>query len=431
MRKNVLNVLAAAVVLSCVSAFADLQNVTVGGQVRIRGNWYSMDNRGDYNFIDEKFVEQRTLLNVRADFTDNVSAFIEMDSIDTWGEDFRSNYLTGIDGRAGTGDDAEMYQAYIDAKELFGSPLQLRVGRQELSFGSEWLLGNGDSGPYFTGLSFDGLRLTYQGETFSVDAFGAKLAENSPLEEDGDTDLYGVYASCKAVENMTFDAYWLYVRDAFAGVNDLHTFGLRAAGKIDGFHFEAEAAYQFGEMNKLGLADDDTSNWACNTLVGYVFDTTLNPHPFIGFAYYGGGDDNDLAFNRLFSDARLGKTIDNGHWIAGGAGFPNANVSNVWLIHGGVTVNPTETLTLLAHLCYAVEVEDDWAGAGEGGQVGWEMELSAAYNYSKDLSFEGGYVRLFPEDNLKDGAKLPANGLAVVSVPDDVNYFFFETKLNF
>ena len=84
-------------------AFAELQNVEVGGKLRIRGNMFSLEDN------DASFVEQRTMLNVKADFTNEVSAFIELDSYDIWGEDFRSNYLTG----AGYPDtDSALYTRY-------------------------------------------------------------------------------------------------------------------------------------------------------------------------------------------------------------------------------------------------------------------------------------------------------------------------------
>ena len=87
----------------------------------------------------------------------------------------------------------------------------------------------------------------------------SKLAETSPLEEDGDTDFAGLYTSCTACDTFALDAYWLWLRDAQAanvaprlpllGVNDyettnLHTIGLRAAGETGPWDYGAEAAYQ-------------------------------------------------------------------------------------------------------------------------------------------------------------------------------------------
>ena len=41
------------------------------------------------------------------------------------------------------------------------------------------------------GISFDAVRATYSTETLDVDAWWSKLAENSPIEQDGDVDFYG------------------------------------------------------------------------------------------------------------------------------------------------------------------------------------------------------------------------------------------------
>ncbi|MCX5757376.1 MAG: alginate export family protein, partial [Candidatus Hydrogenedentes bacterium] len=156
----------------------------------------------------------------RADFTDNVSAFIELDSYGDWGDGFRSNYLTGVDSRPAGTNSVEVYQAYIEEKEMWGTGLKARIGRQEIKLGSGWLIGAGNKAPYFYGLSFDALRLTYATDQFSIDGIAAKLAENSPASEDGDIDLYGLYGSYLGIENITLDAYALMVRDAANNIND-------------------------------------------------------------------------------------------------------------------------------------------------------------------------------------------------------------------
>ncbi|HNT87583.1 MAG TPA: alginate export family protein, partial [Candidatus Hydrogenedentes bacterium] len=169
MRKYALIVATIALVTVAVSAVAELQQVSVGGSIRIRGNYVHNELTGPlpqlrwappllgkrpiggpfnpavasiYHWDDDgpaySSVEMRTRLHVKADFTDNVSAFIELDSYDNWGEDFRSNYITGVDGRAASVDDVEVFQAYIEARELWDTPLSMRIGRQELAFGSQW-----------------------------------------------------------------------------------------------------------------------------------------------------------------------------------------------------------------------------------------------------------------------------------------------------
>jgi hypothetical protein len=332
-----------AVAILCISAGvagAELQNVNVGGKLEIYGAWYSeffepndgqiripdfflpgrpIGPNGTLSYIrsgntghDLSFFEQRTRLYVDADFTNHVSGFIELDSSNTWGEDFRSDYVTGADSRAFTGDDVELFQAYFDVDEVFGRPLRLRIGRQELDFGSGWLVG-ADHGPDpYVGLSFDAIRLDYTVDNFLITGWWAKVAEMGIAEQDGDTDFMGVYLTftesndggsmpafglpesvfpihllyhsmrhgpmrgrpVQSTEEATFDLYWMYLRDG-ASRNDtsfvaplewledvfrlddydattLHTVGARGAGSLGRLDWELEAAYQWGNANSIG-----------------------------------------------------------------------------------------------------------------------------------------------------------------------------------
>lgn len=216
-------------------AYAELQSVQVGGQIRIRGNYYEGD---DTKGNDISFVEQRTRLNVKAAFTDDVTAFIELDSYDVWGEDFRSNYVTGVDARANSADDVEVYQAYVEATNMWGTGLEVKIGRQELALGSQWLMGVNDKSQRFRGLSFDALKFGYVMEDyFRIHGIWAKLNENFRDMLEGDVDLYAVYATLTMIENVEIDAYWMYVRNDINHPNradNLHTIGLRAGGEVVG-----------------------------------------------------------------------------------------------------------------------------------------------------------------------------------------------------
>jgi hypothetical protein len=541
MRKSLSTLIVVALVMTAIPAFAELQNVLVGGSIKIRGNWWTSEAGPDswtarnplyqWNLTNSfrpvgnpfagarwgaqpgrlavaspvdwdedghsvKFGEQRTRLNVRADFTDQVSAFIELDSYDIWGEDFRSNYLTGIDSRGVTNDDVEVYQAYIEANEMFGYPLRLRIGRQEIQLGSGWLVGTNDKGAFFTGLSFDGVRATYATDLFSVDAIWAKLCETSPLEEDGDTDMYALYASYLGIENITLDAYAIWVRDAWGladtyngwfgnavedlfdvddyDVTNLYTFGLRGAGTFGAFDFEAEAAYQTGDAGMVGYlwngaapyGDDDAEfdSWAANVELGYTFDMDMQPRVFIGGAYFGGEDNRDLSFgewlgavacpfwspeasvsfNRLFSNWEYSNFLD----------ASNADLSNVWLARIGGSIMPTEQLKVNVSGTYfqALEPYDttwpviwlfgyrwlplydlSFISQENDDDLGWEVAVSATYQYTEDLSFEVGYSHFFVGDGLSDGNFVINNGLGFNggTSDDDPDYFYVETKLAF
>lgn len=93
---------------------------------------------------------------------------------------------------------------YIEASDMFGMPLRVRIGRQEIAMGKKWLVG--DRIFPTRGLSHDGVRITYSPDNFTVDAWWAKLTDTSPMEEDGDVDFYGIYATYSGFEPLSVSA---------------------------------------------------------------------------------------------------------------------------------------------------------------------------------------------------------------------------------
>lgn len=434
-------------VLCCATAMAELQQVEVGGSLRIRGNYFNMDSLGDYSF-----VEQRTRLNVKANFTEDVTAFIEFDYYDMWGEDFRSVYLTGADFRAGQNDVA-LYQGYIDVKNMWGTPLSLRVGRQEFKLGNQFFIGAGDTSAYFTGVSWDGLLLSYVHDVFALHLCTAKTYEAYSDFLEDDADIFGAYFTYFGMEDITMDAYWLYVRDDVALMGDrvdLHTLGMRGGGVVGAFDFELEAAYQLGEIDGVKNpwfrifnreADVDYDEFGVNAELGYTFDIAWQPRLFARFAYLGGGDpdrsgwsnDMTMPFNRLGSNIKYSELLEND---------PTSNLknslSNVLFYSLGVQANPTECLTLKLAGAY-LEVDEEAPATGvwpfrkrADDTLGWEVGLNADYNYSEDLVFRVGYSHFFGDEAL-EGSAILGNGLFPWNgdEDDDYDYVFIETELCF
>ncbi len=498
-------------------SYAELQNVEVGGSIEVWGNYYTpFYESGDPviripDFLTHgrplgpfgtesavrayhrkgadglAWIEQRTTLSVRADFSSNVSSFIEFDDIMDWGEDFRSaDYITGRDTRADSSDDLEIYQAYIEARDLFELPLQLRIGRQELIFGSEWLVGNNYQFCPLTYLSFDALRLTFAVEDWTVDAFASKLAER--YVDHGDLDFYGLYATYSGIKEISFDAYYFFLRDGqdvsdtnaswmteriedWMGVDDygntaIHTIGVRAAGEWNGLDYEAELAYQWGDAStvgqgfKVGLYGDDTARYNSfggNCTVGYTFSFKCEPRIYAKFVYYGGEDNRDISlrdwlnpfykpkasvsFNRLFSSWE-----DNFF-------FDGSALSNVWTLSTGLSGKVTESIEVTGEVMYlqavspfdtplmkrigSYKVPFGWpfpfltrSGAKD---LGFTTLLCATYSYSEDLSFEAGWSHQFTGEAVKDGAFVDGNGQVFVGGldDDDADMFYISSKVTF
>ena len=487
--------MAVALVLGMVSAAqAELQNVEIDGSLRIRGNIFDNDDNLAFNGgEDAAFVEQRTRLGVKADFTDDVSTYIEFDAYNAWGDSFRSNYVTGLDGAGGA--EIDLYQAYIEINNAWGLPIRSRIGRQVVELGSEWLVGDNDASAGFWGLSFDGFRTTYMADTFTVDFLSLKLSENFADFGDEDVNLWALYGSYIGLEDWQFDLYWMFAQEdldsnlGFANATgiggavaggflpaipvseeaDLHTIGLRGAGTYGAFDLEAEVAFQFGEVERRRVGfgffnrsnDLDYDAWAFNLEAGYTFDMAWTPRVYLGVAFFEGGDDNDnnlidrifgssdndLAFNRLFSNWEYSEIIE------------NSALSNAIIYRAGVSAMPTEKISLLLALSYfeADEENDlnnfglgifDFFDDGDDDDLGWEVGLYADYQYSEDLVFRAGFAHYFGEDGMDDGNLVTANGLgALIHIErnngffgnlfgnngddGDYNYLFWEAEISF
>jgi Alginate export len=504
MRRTVCLVLALMVMGT---AYAELQNVEVHGRIDIRGRYYRNafnDGPGrpapevripaallpgraigsalgvtsimDWDSADHdwKWVELVTTLGVKADFTDDVSAMIEMYAYDNFGQDFRSNYVTGADGVTTTADDLELLQSYIETNNTFGMPLRLRIGRQRMRFDEGWLIS--DQAAPTLRMSWDAVRATYDVDDFVVDAFWAKLAENSPAEEDGDVDFYGVRAEYKALEPVTISAWWYLIRDAgsvndtdgswiaewvegWVGVDDydvtnLHTVGARAWGAMGAFDYDLKLAYQFGEADRLGSAfrpfgtyGDDGAEWdhfAGDLELGYTFDVAWNPRVFLKGAYFEGEDNRDpsfwdwvnpfdrpqasISFNRVFSETNYAPTLNDNGWM-----------TNFTSLGGGVITHPAdkvmvklevrklwanETFEWPAYFSlgrYRVPIAPNWSFWTEDGSddLGTEASLVVKYDYSDDLAVILYWSHLFSGDGVQDGSYIYFNGNGFMGGTDD------------
>lgn len=507
--------------LVAMGAYADLQNVEVGGELRIRGRYWSntyvgaasgpretripdffvpqrpigpfgLDSRFDWDSkeSDIRLIEQRTDIDVLADFTDNVKAYIQLESFDLWGEEFRSDYITGLDSRASTRNDVEILQSWIEVDNLFDQPLTLRIGRQPLKFGKGWLVA--DAIAATLNMSHDGVRLTYETDDLQIDAWYTKLFESGIAEQDGDVDFSGVYATYRGIPHLWASLYWLWVRDSrslndtnfiapierledFFNLDDydatnLHTIGGRLWGAYSGFDYDLELAYQFGEADAAGFGfkpasqiygDDgaEYANWGGDLELGYSFsEVPWHPRLFLGGAYFSGEDNRDLtfgewlnpfdrpeasvSFNRLFSYSVYSWLLDTGQ-----------DLSNFHQVRAGVEMYPADKITVHLNAAYfGVNEPFDrprtvafgnwhipvapalsfWTEEADQ-DLGTRLYMWIRYNYSDDLWFRVGWERLFTDDGAAQGSFVNRNGLEFNGGTgrEDADYLFFETGVNF
>jgi hypothetical protein len=228
------------------------------------------------------------------------------------------------DGRAGgpRGRDTNS----IAAQQAFGefdvplegkNKLDLRVGRQELLFGAERLIGPAD----FSNVrkTFDGFRGTLVTGDNQLDIFlvrPVRVEKYTSDNADNTTVFGGIYDTLKMPQllphgDTKVELYGLYLKrdhtsyTDVTGVGDDHryTAGARFSSNPRPWDFDVEADYQFGRF--LG---EDVEAYSLASLLGYTFQNVeLTPHPFVGFDI-ASGDNNPNhgpmgTFNQLFPSA--------------------------------------------------------------------------------------------------------------------------------
>ena len=372
--------------------------LSITGEVRSRFEWVENnsdfsstgtdDGGADDDFFDDEyfFGATRANLGFRVDLPRDVAAVIELQSGYDWGDEDGWHYRNDLsywqtpsaggwqkwdrwDRDDWNNDDVYIYQAYVEAANIGDSIFSLRVGRQELAYGTEMLLGNRD---FYDGLSYDAIKGIFAfSDNSRLDLFWAKINESqlSGDHDDDDTTMYGAYFSTQSLggSQIGMDAYGVYWNDNWADVESSWV-GVRFFREaLHGWHFSAELAYQFGD-----IATTDLSAWAFEGFVGYTWDNPTNAGIHFGLTLATGEDFGNSDADAFFTPMgeihpRLG--------LADNAFLSNIVAYN--LGYTGSTGNHSWGVDL-----FHFELEEDNGGPSELGQ---EVDLWYNYQYSKNL----------------------------------------------
>ncbi|MCC6809504.1 MAG: alginate export family protein [Deltaproteobacteria bacterium] len=204
-------------------------------------------------------LDHRARVSVRASAFDRVGILLELQDVRGWGTE-RTTVVT----EPFTG----LHQGFLDVHAA--KWLDLRVGRQELCYGEDRLLGCLDWAQ--SGRAYDGLFARLSQGMLTVDLFGFYVKSVQRLTRtlpDGTTQpllntgsyLYGAYARLRPAFPVGFDLYALaYTDDPTSvdigqrGSNHTVSIGSRITGKVRGFSATAEGVFQTGRFERVPIA---------------------------------------------------------------------------------------------------------------------------------------------------------------------------------
>jgi len=452
-----------------------LTNWDFGGSVRARyevkdgfgipGVPGSIDFRDDGTDVSNDYWTER--LRYRVGYKDTWwSALVEgrssfAQSDERWAY-FASPTPAGTVNREGKGpesDTVDLHQAFFTVGNPKEFPVTAKIGRQELTYGDERLVGAFAWNNI--GRVFDTAKVRWQNDWFGVDLFTGcvVIPEDNKFNVDNDHDwLSGVYANFLKVPKHLLDLYF-FSRNADSkaisagsspqapqpSARDIYTFGFRLKSKpaeLGNWDYSLESAYQFGNLEDRRLRGTprlEHDAWMAVATGGYTFKDVWGK-PRLGLEYcYGSGDDDPTdgdhgTFENLYPT---------NHKFYGYMDF--VSLQNIHDVRAICTLKPQSklALNLEGHGFWLADTSDNFytvGGAPRGGTgptpgnnygvnpgydafLGIEVDVVASYAITRYAQLEAGYGHFFRGDYIKQS-------LSVIG-SQDANWLYVQAVFNF
>ena len=443
------------------SVFADVQNIRLSGDVRVRGYYLNNANSPtaaplSMNNKDTSFITQRTRITLEADLEDHVLVVVTLAAEGYWGSGQQSYDAIGktTEKKWAVG----ISEAYVQFSEMFFTPATLKLGRQYLNYGKGLVLSSVDQN-----YNYDAGRLVLDFYPFTVDIVGAKMSDNGqngatfgPSGNPGHSGQTLVFGNLRyemkdsIVKDVEAYVAWLGNGSANAPFGSAPTtpaaspwiVGLRTdLTPVKGLNVWLEGAYEGGSAGGApGTGNGSIAALMANVGAKYTFgkDKKLQPTINANYIYASGGGKGSTSTEnafRPFFDVTEGY---NGYVFC-------PTLANIHIFNVGASIKPAQNVTLSLQGYYYMKADSD-TGAGSnanldfGGlsgwtqyesdakELGWEVDAIACYDYSKDVRFQLVYGVFLPGNAFVRGNRLiaPPNGLSrmVQEIRAEVNVKF-------
>jgi hypothetical protein len=410
----------------------DERDLSVFGQVRVRGEFRDNSDFDADRPDRQRFIGQRTRLGLDVRVNPRVEGRVLAQDARIWGAD-GTTVDTGLETQS-----LDILEGYADLRWIWDLPLQIRLGRQQLSYGSERLVGTNDFS--LTARTFDAYRFRFEMGALIFDVFSAKLVDTNgpgppglPVMSDQDRNFSGAYFSREGERIERLDIYWLRDIDkthpTTPGEIKRHTFGALGRTALPAaLALEVEYGYQTGEAG-------DPLDIAAQMLVAELSIARKELRDLqaaVGFDWATGDSnpaDGDLeTWDQLFPTAHrhLG-TMD------------YVGRQNIRDLRGQLGARLTSRITGLVdfHHFRLDRPEDAWYNtAGEVTQagvrvfgpdpsrteteLGQEVDLLLRFVGFAGAAIEGGYSRFFAGDVLGEGG----------APQDDSDWAYIQVKVD-
>lgn len=375
----------------------------VGGDYRTR--FEGTENRGFAPGVSDDYLLSRVRVNVTVKPADWLTFFFQ-------GQDARVYFNQRIPNAPNFEAPLDLRMGYAEIGAPKG-PVTLRLGRQEINFGDQRLVGSSNWAN--TARTFDAVRATFRSGGYRLDAFAASVvvpaagAFDRPVTGD---NLHGLVGGIeKLVPQATIEPYLFWrLQPRVTGETgvranlDLKTVGMRWVGKLPaGFDYVTEMAVQRGSLG----AEKDRA-WAGHWVLGYSPARAPWKMRLISEYNFASGDENPRDGVRGTFD-HLYPTPHEKYGLCDQVGW-----RNIHDVRGAVEVKPHKAVgaALSYHTWWLANAHDALYAAGGaviarrsdgafGRRVGQEIDLSGSWAINKQISLAAGVGHIFPGEFLR------------------------------
>ncbi len=378
-----------AVLFVFVSLTNAQDNLSISGEIRPR----SIFDSGDFNKDTSpfSFTELRTRLGVSFNPNSNLKAFIQ----------FQDSRIFGTEPTTlSSTQNIDLHQGYLEVKNLFSLPFNIKMGRMESNYGNQRLIGA--VGWSNIGRSFDGGILTLTTKAVDIDLFSFQTDENLKFADSLDSFFSGLWADLKLSPTYQINIFLLNERIWKSEMLDRYTAGFYTKGNLGDFAHELEFSYQLGNIQPADKKlDVNAFMFAYNAK--YTFNEKVKPSISAGIDFLSGdknlSDNKYEVFNTLYAT---------NHKFYGYMDyFINLPLHTYGLglmdIHGKIEIKPLDKLSLAVNLHLFNSNQDYMLKNNSSSRnFGTEIDFIANYNYDDNLTFQGGLSTFLPGDIFKE-----------------------------
>lgn len=412
---------------------------------------------------------------LRAAYTEGpVTVFVEGRSSYSFGD---NRYTAAAAGRNLAEDDGPLQaqMAYVSISDPKAFPFSAKVGRQELLYGDQRLVGNA----FWLNIphTFDAIKMRYQGNGYGVDVFAANLVyvDGGPFgdhfEKSNSQDtLSGVYADFPFLDAKAVNEAYVFARTVERGIvtdfwadvpapfrftapQDIYTLGYRTKSKPDAYgpwSYGLELMWQFGDRTAVFPATTvaaakaaprlNQSAWAFVAQGAYTWkDAALMPKLALIVSAASGDHSPSDRDSQTFQNL-----LPSNHGLYGMMDL--SSLQNIVDARVSFTAKPTRATSLAVdvHQQYLETTNDYWynvagvpritagatAGSGKGfginpnysSDLGQEVDLIGGWTAAKGVLLEAGAGEFFRGSYVRQSLSRVGS--------KDSTYFYVQATLN-